>query len=48
MKPLDPKLLRYAAPARGYVLLTTAFGITTAFLVIAQALLIAADRKSVV
>lgn len=48
MKPLDPKLLRYAAPARGYVLLTTAFGITTAFLVIAQALLIAAALAPVI
>ncbi|ACZ21080.1 cysteine export CydDC family ABC transporter permease subunit/ATP-binding protein CydD [Sanguibacter keddieii DSM 10542] len=48
MKPLDPKLLRYAAPARGYVLLTTAFGIVTAGLVIAQALLIAAVLAPVV
>lgn len=48
MKPLDPKLLRYAAPARGYVLLTTAFGITTAALVIAQALLIAAVLAPVI
>lgn len=48
MKPLDPKLLRYAAPARGYVLLTAAFGITTAGLVVAQALLIAATLAPVV
>ncbi|SDD66052.1 ATP-binding cassette, subfamily C, CydD [Sanguibacter gelidistatuariae] len=48
MKPLDPKLLRYAAPARGYVLLTTAFGIITAALVIAQALLIAAALAPVI
>lgn len=48
MKPLDPKLLRYAAPARGYVLLTTAFGIITAVLVIAQALLIAAALAPVI
>jgi ATP-binding cassette subfamily C protein CydD len=48
VKPLDPKLLRYAAPARGYVLLTAAFGITTAGLVVAQALLIAATLAPVV
>lgn len=48
MKPLDPKLLRYAAPARGYMLLTTAFGVTTAALVIAQALLIAAVLAPVI
>lgn len=48
MKPLDPKLLRYAAPARGYVLLTAAFGIVTAGLVIAQALLVAAVLAPVV
>lgn len=48
MKPLDPKLLRYAAPARGYVLLTAAFGVATAGLVVAQALLIAAVLAPVV
>lgn len=48
MKPLDPKLLRYAAPARGYVLLTAAFGTATAGLVVAQALLIAAVLAPVV
>ncbi|SNS51174.1 ATP-binding cassette, subfamily C, CydD [Micrococcales bacterium KH10] len=41
MKPLDPKLLRTAAPARRYVLLTAALGVITAALVIAQCLLIA-------
>lgn len=41
MRPLDPRLLRYARSARGYVYLTTAFGIVTAALVVCQALLLA-------
>lgn len=41
MKPLDPRLLRHARAARGYVLLTAGTGIVTAALVVAQALLIA-------
>ncbi|GIG38213.1 thiol reductant ABC exporter subunit CydD [Cellulomonas pakistanensis] len=41
MKPLDPRLLRYARAARGYVALTVALGLVTAGLVIAQAVLLA-------
>ncbi len=41
MRPLDPRLMRYARSARGYVLLTTAFGVVTAALVVCQALLLA-------
>lgn len=41
MKPLDPRLLRHARAARGYVILTAALGIVTAAFVVAQALLIA-------
>jgi len=41
MRPLDPRLLRIARPARRYVLLTAALGTLTAGLVVAQALLIA-------
>ncbi len=40
MKPLDPRLLRHARAARGYLALTVALGLVTAALVIAQALLI--------
>ncbi|WP_435300427.1 thiol reductant ABC exporter subunit CydD [Timonella sp. A28] len=48
MKPFDPQLLKVAAPARGYVILTTVFGVATAGLVIAQALLIAAVLAPVI
>ena len=41
MKPLDPKLLKVAAPARGYVILTAVFGVATAALIIVQALALA-------
>ncbi|ROS73579.1 thiol reductant ABC exporter subunit CydD [Cellulomonas sp. PhB143] len=41
MRPLDPRLLRHARAARGYVVLTTLLGLLTAVLVVAQALLIA-------
>lgn len=41
MKPLDPRLLRYARAARGYLALTVALGLVTAGLVIAQAVLLA-------
>jgi ATP-binding cassette subfamily C protein CydD len=40
-RPLDPRLLREARAARGYVLLTAALGLVTAGLVVAQALLLA-------
>lgn len=42
MKPLDPRLLRQARAARGYVALTAALGFLTAALVVAQAVLLAA------
>lgn len=48
MKPLDPRLLRFASPARGYVLLVTLTGIATAALVVAQALLVASALAPVV
>jgi ATP-binding cassette subfamily C protein CydD len=41
VRPLDPRLLRYAAAARGYVALTAGLGIATAALVVVQALLLA-------
>lgn len=41
MRPLDPRLLRHARAARGYVALTAALGVVTAALVVAQALLLA-------
>lgn len=41
MKPLDPRLLRYARAARTYIGMTTGFGILAAALIVAQALLIA-------
>lgn len=40
MKPLDPKLLSHAAPARRYVALVTVTGILSAALIIAQCFLI--------
>ncbi|MCB7137958.1 thiol reductant ABC exporter subunit CydD [Cellulosimicrobium marinum] len=42
MKPLDPRLLRQARAARGYVVLTAVLGFVTAGLVVAQALLLGA------
>ncbi len=41
MRPLDPRLLRHAAAARGYVYLTAVLGAVTAALLVAQALLLA-------
>lgn len=41
MRPLDPRLLRHARAARGYVALTAGLGVLTAALVVAQALLLA-------
>lgn len=41
MRPLDPRLLRHARAARGYVVLTAGLGLLTAGLVVAQALLLA-------
>jgi len=41
MKPLDPRLLRYARTTRTYLVLTVALGVTLAALVVAQATLLA-------
>jgi ATP-binding cassette subfamily C protein CydD len=41
VRPLDPRLLRHARSARGYVLLTAGLGVLTAALVVMQALLLA-------
>lgn len=41
MRPLDPRLLHHARASRGYVVLTAALGVTTAALVVVQALLLA-------
>lgn len=39
--PLDPRLLTHARSARGHILLTAGLGVTTAVLVVCQALLLA-------
>ncbi len=41
MRPVDPRLLRYAAAARGYLVLAVALGLVTTGLVLAQAGLLA-------
>jgi ATP-binding cassette, subfamily C, bacterial CydD len=41
MRPVDPRLLRYAAAARGYLILTVVLGLVTTALVLAQAGLLA-------
>lgn len=48
MKPLDPQLLKVAAPARGYVVLTAVFGVATAILVVTQALALAGALAPVI
>ena len=40
MKPLDPRLLRYARSTRGFIVLAVVLGVLTAILVIAQARLL--------
>ena len=40
MRPLDPRLLRHARAARGYLALTTVLGVLAGVLVVAQAVLI--------
>ena len=40
MKPLDPRLLRYARSTRGFIVLAIVLGVVTALLVIAQARLL--------
>lgn len=47
MRPLDPRLLRYARSARAYLLLTVGLGALTAALVVAQAYLLARGITSV-
>ena len=41
MRPLDPRLLRYARPARAYLAITVALGVALAALIVAQATLLA-------
>jgi len=48
VKPLDPRLLRYARSARSYLALTVGLGILGTALVVAQALLLAHALASVV
>lgn len=48
VKPLDPRLLRHAHAARGYVLLTAGLGLATAGVVVAQAFLVARSTAPVV
>lgn len=48
MKPLDPRLLKYARAARSYIIEIAVLGIVTAGLVIAQAFLISSALSPVV
>lgn len=48
MKPLDPELFKVATPARGYVILTTVFGVATALLVVTQAFALAGAMTPVI
>ncbi|WP_366180071.1 thiol reductant ABC exporter subunit CydD [Actinomyces timonensis] len=48
MKPLDPRLMRYARSARRYVVLTAVTGVLTAVLVVAQAWLISQTISPVI
>jgi hypothetical protein len=41
MRPVDPRLLRHAAAARGYLVLTVLLGLATTALILAQAGLLA-------
>ena len=41
MRPVDPRLLRYATAARGYLILTVGLGLVTTALILAQAGLLA-------
>ena len=41
MKPLDPRLLRYSAAARGYLAVTVGLGLTATGLILVQAGLLA-------
>ena len=48
MKPLDPRLLKYARDARSYIILLVAFGTVSAALVIAQSYLISASASPII
>lgn len=48
MKPLDPKLLKHAPPARAYVGLVIAIGVVSAGLILAQCFLIAYSAAPVI
>ena len=48
MRPLDPRLLRYARSVRPHIALAVALGTLTALLVIAQALLVSAAVSPVI
>lgn len=48
MKPLDPRLLKYAKTARGYIIFITVLGILSAILIIGQDLLIAKAASAVI
>lgn len=48
MKPLDPRLLHYAAPAKRYIIQIAIAGVLVALLVIAQAFLISGAASPVV
>ncbi|WP_197719066.1 thiol reductant ABC exporter subunit CydD [Actinomyces bovis] len=48
MKPLDPRLMRYARAARHYIILTAITGTLTAALVVAQAVLISRSISPVI
>jgi ABC-type transport system involved in cytochrome bd biosynthesis fused ATPase/permease subunit len=41
MRPLDPRLVRYAGPTRGYLLACVGLGVVGAVLIVAQASLLA-------
>lgn len=48
MKPLDPRLMRYAAPARRWIILTVVLGLAQTVVVIAQAFTISAVISPVI
>lgn len=48
MKPLDPRLIKYAKSARGYIIFITVLGFLSAALIIGQDLLIARAASAVI
>lgn len=48
MKPMDPRLLKYAKSARGYIIFITIFGFLSAVFIIGQDLLIAKAASNVI